>query len=149
MDAVNALLDNAKKMCGIATDSELAARLRVRPSAVSNWRNGRAKPDVVAAAALAEMTNEKLARVVALLEEARAVSKEAKAIWRKIATAAVVCLAVYTSIGSPDAHARNDLTYAEQSRHYALSRWLARFLRFVRSLTESKGTGPHVAATVC
>lgn len=148
MDAVNALLDNAKKMCGIGTDSELAARLRVRPSAVSNWRNGRAKPDVVAAAALAEMTNEKLARVVALLEEARAVSKEAKAIWRKIATAAVVCLAVYTSIGTPPARAAGFDNNAHVVGITHINGWLARILYRLRSLFAVGGLR-HGEAALC
>jgi len=96
MDQINALLDKASEMCGAKNDSDLAKRLGVRHTAVSNWRHGRAKPDVVTAEKLAKMTNGNLARIVAMIEESRAQSAAAKAVWRKIASAAAILIAVYT-----------------------------------------------------
>lgn len=117
---VNKLLDNAMKACGYTTDTQLAKRLNVRHSAVSNWRSGRAMPDVVSAAALADLSGEKLQRVIAAIEEGRAKSAKAKAIWRSIATAAAMVLAVYTSISPSAASSRPLHRERDESPAFAL-----------------------------
>lgn len=92
---VNSLLDQAKEACGVSYDKDLAPRLGVRPSAISNYRKGVSHPDAVVCATLAGLTGVPLARVLGVIGEARAISREEKAVWRKLAaTAMAVCLAV-------------------------------------------------------
>lgn len=124
MSALNKLLDNAKESRSLKLDTELAAELGVVKSAVSNWRNGRAYPDEVACARLAKMTGEPLARVLGVVGEARAISKEAKAVWRSLASAAALLLLVgAASFPSPSA-AREAGMYIMSSR-----RWLRDLFR--------------------
>lgn len=90
---INILLDKAKQLCGVTTDKDLAAALGVTPSAVTNYRKGRALPDTVTCATLAGLTGEPLAKVLGLVGEQRALSREEKAVWRKLAaTAALLAL---------------------------------------------------------
>ncbi|MGE8237357.1 MAG: DUF3693 domain-containing protein [Stenotrophomonas indicatrix] len=92
---VNSLLDQAKEACGASYDKDLAPRLGVRPSAISNYRKGVSHPDAVVCATLAGLTGVPLARVLGVIGEARAISREEKAVWRKLAaTAMALCLAV-------------------------------------------------------
>lgn len=92
---VNSLLDQAKEACGVSYDKDLAPRLGVRPSAISNYRKGVSHPDAVVCATLAGLTGVPLARVLGVIGEARAISREEKAVWRKLAaTAMALCLAV-------------------------------------------------------
>lgn len=92
---VNSLLDQAKEACGVSYDKDLAPRLGVRPSAISNYRKGVSHPDAVVCATLAGLTGVPLARVLGVIGEARAISREEKAVWRKLAaTALALCLAV-------------------------------------------------------
>lgn len=102
---VNKLLDKAKFVRSISTDADLAKALGVSKQALSGWRNGARLPDPVACAALAGLTGEPLARVLGIVGEARAISREEKAVWHKLATsvAAVILLAV--AIPLPAAHA--------------------------------------------
>lgn len=146
MDHVNSLLDKATEMCGTKNDSDLARRLGVRHTTVSNWRHGRAKPDVIAAEKLAKMTHGNLAKIVAVIEESRALSAEAKPVWRRIAAAAVIFLAVYTSTLPAIASTAENLTYPGHSRHCALKRLLARILLAVRSRIWGEW---HGQAAVC
>lgn len=84
------LLDQAKKAQGFTTDMALAKALNVSRSAVSAWRNGVKTPDTVQCAALARFTGLPLARVLGIVGEARAISREEKAVWRKLAASAAV-----------------------------------------------------------
>lgn len=86
------LLDMAKKAQGFSTDMALAKALGVSRSAVSAWRNGQKGPDTVQAAALAGYTGIPLARVLGIVGEARAISREEKAVWRKLAATAMTLL---------------------------------------------------------
>lgn len=102
---VNGLLDRAKETTGVKTDGELAGKLGVKPSAVSNYRHGRAQPDAVTCATLAGLTGEPLAKVLGIVGEARAISREEKAVWRKLAaTVAVLTMMVFPAL-SERAHA--------------------------------------------
>lgn len=92
---VEDLLAEAAKKCVPANFSGLAKALNVEPSAISNWRKGRALPDPVRCAKLADMLGLPLHQVIGLVGEARAISREEKAVWRRIgAAAAVACIAV-------------------------------------------------------
>lgn len=94
MQSVNDLLDRAKERAGLSKDGDLAGRLGVKPSAVSNYRHLRAFPDAVVCGKLAEMTGEKLATVLGIVGEARAISSAEKAVWRRLAQAASFALCV-------------------------------------------------------
>lgn len=105
MNDVAVLLDKAKMTLKASSDAELARHLGVTRASVSNWRTGRNLPDVVQCATLAGLTGEPLARVLGIVGEARAISREEKAVWHKLAAsvAAVILLAV--AIPLPAAHA--------------------------------------------
>lgn len=101
MHDVNWLLDQAKEATKIETDMALAKALGVGRGAVSGWRHGTRQPDPVACAALAGLTGIPLAKVLGIVGEARAISREEKAVWRKLAaTAAVVLLGVGITLPS-------------------------------------------------
>jgi transcriptional regulator with XRE-family HTH domain len=113
---IDDLLATAKDRCQPANYSGLAAALGVEPSAVSNWRHGRALPDGVSCSKIAVLTGEPLARVIGVVGEQRAVSREAKAVWRRLATAAAVLLAVgFSGFPVPVQAGLN----AGESMHYA------------------------------
>lgn len=130
---VNHLLDRAKASTGAVTDGDLAKRLGVKPSAVSNYRHGRALPDAVVCATLAGLTGEPLARVLGIVGEARAVSREEKAVWRKLAaTAALLAVALLGSLPAP-AQAAASSFEAVPTVHYAkLEGWVRYVGRVLR-----------------
>ncbi|WP_425532988.1 DUF3693 domain-containing protein [Stenotrophomonas rhizophila] len=102
---INVLLDKAKEECGVQMEKDLAKRLGVSPQAVSNYRKGRALPDPVVAATLAGLTGIPLARVLGIVGEARAISREEKAVWRKLAASAMV-LAISVGMSATPTAAR-------------------------------------------
>ncbi len=95
MQDINSLLDACKVAAGVSSDNQLAAALGVGRSAISNYRHARALPDPVVCATIAGLSGIPLARVLGIVGEARAISREEKAVWRKLAaTAMALCLAV-------------------------------------------------------
>ncbi|AXI83578.1 DUF3693 domain-containing protein [Xylella taiwanensis] len=91
---INLLLDKAKEMYSVKQDKELAQKLKIKATAISNYRKGISLPDAIACSALANATGLPLAKVIGIVGEARAKSKEEKAVWRKLATAATLALGV-------------------------------------------------------
>lgn len=87
---VQQLLDACMKAQDISTDGELAKAIGVSKQAMSSWRHGARLPDPVACATIAGLTGMPLAQVLGIVGEARAISREEKAVWRKLASAAVV-----------------------------------------------------------
>lgn len=87
---INLLLDQAKDACGVSYDKDLAPRLGVRPTSISNYRKGVSHPDAVVCATLAGLTGVPLARVLGIIGEARAISREEKAVWRRLAATAML-----------------------------------------------------------
>lgn len=131
---VNKLLDKAKVVRSISTDAELAKALGVSKQALSGWRNGARLPDPVACAALAGLTGEPLARVLGIVGEARAISREEKAVWHRLAASAAalfVLLGATTlpGVGARDAQAATGSAYGHENGardiHYAKN-WGAR-----------------------
>jgi transcriptional regulator with XRE-family HTH domain len=108
---VNILLDNAQKVCGVHSDNALSKVLGVSRQAVSRWRLGLANPDEITCAKLSDMTGIQLSRVLGIVGEQRAISKEAKAVWRRLASAAVVLLLV----GVPQARSASVLSVDSRS----------------------------------
>jgi transcriptional regulator with XRE-family HTH domain len=112
MNSIGELLDRAKERAGVPSDNQLASALGVKRQTVSNWRQGHNTPDAVACEKLAEITGEPLARVLGIAGEARALSREEKAVWRRLATAAAVVLATGAAAYGIDFSAAPEATYA-------------------------------------
>lgn len=92
MRSIIELLDKAQAACSPATGNGLAAALDVKPSAVSNWKHGRAYPDTVSCERIAQLVGEPPLRVIAQVNELRAVTRAEKAVWHRIALAALLAL---------------------------------------------------------
>lgn len=93
MDVVQ-LIEAAKTALQVESDNQLALKLKVSRATVSNWRHQGKGPDTVTCAKLAEITGIPLVRVLGIVGEARAISREEKAVWRRLASAAAVLLAL-------------------------------------------------------
>ena len=158
MEAIKFLLDKAQEACSPANNNGLAAALGVKPSAVSNWRHGRAYPDAVSCARIAELVNAPLPRILGIVGEARAISREEKSVWRKLAAsamAAFVLLGATTlpGIGARDAHAQDGAAFrvTQASSAYYVSRRgiltvIGDVLRWLRWKFSGKVAGPHIEA---
>lgn len=97
---VNFLLDRCKEQSGAATDGELAKRLGVSKQAMSSYRKGARLPDPVVCATIAGLSGIPLARVLGIVGEARAISSDEKAVWRKLAATAMA-LVIGVGLASP------------------------------------------------
>ena len=119
MTASNNLLDKYAKACSLAQDKDLAAKLRVTKSAVSNWRNGRAHPDAESVARMCEATGESVAHWLPLIEADRARNPEARKVWLRLAQMAA---AVALTVGLHPAHAEAALAsgHSAQPEVYTL-----------------------------
>lgn len=96
---IDQLLDAAKKATGAESDKELAGKLGIKPTAVSNYRRGVSLPDPVVCATLAGLTGEPLARVLGIVGEARAISAEEKKVWRRLAaTASLLAIMAFPAL---------------------------------------------------
>ena len=128
MDTISALLDRCRELRSLNSDAALAAELRVTRQAVSNWRVGRSHPDELAAARISAITGQPLGRILGIIGEARAVSAEAKKVWRRLAEASVFALAALGLTGAPGPAAAIDAgSYPQRDALYImrnLRRWL-------------------------
>lgn len=105
MQTVTDLIDAARKALNVGSDAEFARQLGVSRGTIANWKSGYSLPDTVMCATLAGLTGLPLARVLGIVGEARAVSREEKAVWRKLAATAMgLCLVVGMALPAP-AHA--------------------------------------------
>ena len=114
MDELNKLLDRIKETRSLPSDNALAKVLGVTRGSVSNWRHGKNYPDTVQCAAIAGFTGEPLARVLGIVGEARAISREEKAVWHKLAASAAALFVVLGATTLPGVGAR-DAQAGEQS----------------------------------
>lgn len=123
MTDLNNLLDKIKETRSIASDNALAAAIGVSRQRVSAWRHGTNLPDPVACATIAGLSGEPLARVLGIVGEARAISREEKAVWHKLATsvAAVILLAVAIPLPARDARSPQDRAQAQETPYFAES----------------------------
>jgi len=94
------ILNRAVEASGAASDSDLSRKLGVSRQAVSNWRGGKKFPDTVTCATIAGITGIPLAQVLGVVGEARAISREEKAVWRRLAATAMA-LALGVGFASP------------------------------------------------
>lgn len=100
MDTINALLDTIKKTRSLPSDNALALSLGATRQAVSNWRKGRNQPDAVLCARIADAAGVPLNVVLGIVGEARAISRDEKAVWHRLAQMAVV-MALATGLLTP------------------------------------------------
>lgn len=122
MTAVNKLLDKAKEMRSLPSDNALAKALGVTRGSVSNWRHGKNWPDAIACARLADMTGEPLARVLGMVGEERAISREEKAVWHRLAVAAALAVVAALPITSQAAVSAGKFA---GNAYYVLRRWVS------------------------
>jgi transcriptional regulator with XRE-family HTH domain len=93
------LIDQAKKAAGVESDSAFSKYLGLSRTAVGNWRSGVSLPDTVSCERLAGLTGQPLAKVIGMVGEARAHTREEKAVWRKLAaTTALLAVIVFPAL---------------------------------------------------
>lgn len=115
MNDLNKLLDKIKETRSIASDNALAAAIGVSRQRVSAWRHGTNLPDPVACATIAGLSGEPLARVLGIVGEARAISREEKAVWHKLAASAAALFIVLGATTLPGVGARDAQANAQSA----------------------------------
>lgn len=101
MNDVAVILDKAKKAVNAKSDADLARSLGVTRASVSNWRTGRNYPDTVQCATLAGLSGEPLAKVLGMVGAARAISRDEKAVWQRLAASAAALVLLLGAIPLP------------------------------------------------
>lgn len=94
MQSVNKLLDKYAQTCYAKKDKEIAERLHVRPSSISNWRHGTSKPEADSIEKMAEAIGEPVGPWLASIEAERARTPGAKRVWLRLAATLGTTLAV-------------------------------------------------------
>lgn len=145
MKDVADLLDAIKERQSLETDSALAKALGVSRQTVNNWRQGRNTPDAVACATIAGLTGEPLAKVIGIAGEQRAISREEKAVWRKLAATAALLVVMVTGGAYTPAQAA---TGYEKADSVCIMRNCVRDL-VAGKTTQSRLFSPVVAALRC
>jgi transcriptional regulator with XRE-family HTH domain len=106
MSTANKLLHKYSEVCKATQDKDLASRLRVTKSAVSNWRHGRAQPNAEAVERMCEATAEPLEKWLPLIEAERARTAGDRRVWLRLAQGAASLAAVAIALRwSDDPHA--------------------------------------------
>lgn len=82
---VPALIDKAKDMHRLSSDYKLALVMGISHRSLASYRHGMTLPDARVIAKLCELTGDDPAVVLAEVEEQRATSAEAKALWHSVA----------------------------------------------------------------
>jgi transcriptional regulator with XRE-family HTH domain len=100
MASLNIFLDKIKESRSLASDNALAGLLDVSRQRVSAWRHGTNHPDAVACARIADLSGVPLAQVLGVVGEARALSRDEKAVWRRLAVAAILAIATAPAMAS-------------------------------------------------
>lgn len=147
---INILLDTCKEVCKVRTDEELAKKLGVSKQAVSGYRNGARLPDTVTSATIAGLSGIPLAKVLGVIGEARAITREEKAVWRKLAaTAALLAVVVFPALPS-HAQAVHEAVSQATSMHYAKLKdalwWGVKYLQLWLGSRFGKPRGPYFEA---
>lgn len=95
MSHTNELIDKFKAANGISSDYAAAKELKLGANALSNYRNGVSHADDKTAVVLADALGLDRLKTIARINADRAKKPEDRAFWKRIAAAAVICLAVY------------------------------------------------------
>jgi hypothetical protein len=80
----NEYLDKAKEVKGITSDYALAKELKIRPSAISNYRAGKSHFDDVISAKVAELIGIHAGLVMLDMHRQRASTPEEINVWKEI-----------------------------------------------------------------
>jgi len=94
MNTTNKLLDKFLETCLTKQDKEVAARLRIRQSTVSNWRAERAHPDAESIEKMAEAIGEPTGPWLAQIEADRARTPAGRKVWLRLAATLGTALAI-------------------------------------------------------
>lgn len=142
---VSDLLEMTKAACGAGSDAELARKLGVTRAAVSGWRHNSRLPDTVTCAKMSEITGVPLGRVLGVVGEARAISREEKAVWRRLANVAATLVLALSALplwaGNSGTHAQ-----AERGNGYALCAMVRKMNGRLRRVLRREAWGHTVAA---
>jgi len=95
MSSTNKLLDKFAKVCGHESEKAIAEALRVRQSAVSNWRHERAHANAEAVERMCTAIGEPLRHWLPLIEAERARTPADKKVWLRLAQAAAAFALVF------------------------------------------------------
>ncbi len=142
----NDVLEAAKAGARAESDSALARALKSPRQSVSNWRRGRNLPDAVTCAKLAVLSGIPLIRVIGIVGEQRAISIAEKRVWRQLATAAAIAIAVGFSALPGNVNTGSDMHYTKLKD---LARFLSRRLRkilFGQKILEIRHGSPALLA---
>lgn len=82
---VAALLDKAKVIHRLPSDYKLALVMGIRTTSVTNYRTGKTLPDARVIRILCDLTGDDAAILAAEIEEQRASTDEARALWHQVA----------------------------------------------------------------
>lgn len=140
---IDQLLDACKVAQNVTTDTDLAKALGVSKQAMSNWRHGERLPDAVTCATIAGIAGIPLARVLGIVGEARAISREEKAVWRKLAATAALLFLVALPWANPAG--AYTMTGHEQPSELGIMRSVIRFIRRVFGLQRGNGSSALLA----
>lgn len=147
MKTIGELLDAIKARRNLDTDSALAAALGVSRQTVNNWRQSRNTPDPVACATIAGLTGEPLALVLGIAGEQRAISREEKAVWRRLAgTAALLAVLVLPALPSPAQAATGWVKHTAEVCIMRNVRWWRELFGLWLRHRFCKPSGPYVEA---
>lgn len=104
MNTTNVLLDKYAAVCSLATDRDIAARLKVSKQAVSGWRNAKAHPNAEAVERMCTALGEPLREWLPLIEAERARTPADRKVWLRLAqaSAAIALAACLYSFGRLD-----------------------------------------------
>jgi transcriptional regulator with XRE-family HTH domain len=81
---VAALLDKAKLIHRIPSDYKLALVMGVRPTSLTNYRQGKTLPDARVIRLICDLTGDDAALLAAEIEAQRAPNEDARALWRQV-----------------------------------------------------------------
>ena len=82
---IAALLDKAKVMHKLPSDYKLALVMGISHRSVANYREGKTLPDARVIRLLCDLTGDDAALLAAEIEEQRATTDDARAIWHQVA----------------------------------------------------------------
>lgn len=132
MNTTNELLDRFKALKRLTSDAELGRVLRLKPSSISNYRQGVRHAEADTVRRLAEELGEDADVMLVRVQIERETQREKRDAWKhvlaRISTAAALFLAVYMSMPSAKAATTNVLHSANVIDIAHVSRRLARIL---------------------
>lgn len=135
MSHTSELLDQIKTARNLSSDYALAELLGITRAAISSYRRGISHADDRIAVMLADALQIDRFKTIARINADRAKKAEERAWWKRLASAAAIVMAVYTSVSPGSATAQGPSLLAHNpGQVHIMSNWIASFLRLARSL---------------